>query len=158
MENASKALIIAGAILIAVILVSLGILVFNIVNKPIDQAQTQADAQAIELFNSKFAGYFGKNKSSASVKSLMTLISSSNSADTKHQIEYVNSIPGGGDTIGNMDTTKITNGTLSGNDIISSATYTITPVYADSNNPKFGLKTYITQKGYLYLIGIKKEP
>ena len=42
MENASKALIIAGAILIAILLISVGILVMNSVNKPIDEAANEA--------------------------------------------------------------------------------------------------------------------
>ena len=149
MENASKALIIAGAILIAILLISVGILVLNTVNKPIDQAQTQADAQAIELFNSKFAGYFGKNKSASSAKALITLVNSSNGVDEKHKIYIVHGIrPVQSEpiiTIGDVDDI---------NDIVSNHTYTITPVYANSDHPTGG---QITQKGYLYLIGIDDE-
>ena len=86
MENASKALIIAGAILISILLISVGIIVMNSINDPIDQAGDQAASQAIEMFNSKFTGYAGKQKASA-VKALMTAVGSSNGANADHQIE-----------------------------------------------------------------------
>ena len=70
MENASKALIIAGAI-------SVGIIVMNSINKPIDQATSSADSQAVEMFNSKFTGYAGTHKAAAAVQSLLTAIASS---------------------------------------------------------------------------------
>ena len=77
MENASKALIIAGAILIAILLISVGIIVMNSINRPIDQATAEADSQAVEIFNSKFTGYAGTHKAAAAVQSLLTTIGSS---------------------------------------------------------------------------------
>ena len=71
MENASKALIIAGAILISILLISVGIIVMNSINKPVDQAGTTADAQAIEMFNSRFSGYIGKGQTAQAMKSLI---------------------------------------------------------------------------------------
>ena len=44
MENASKALIIAGAILIAILLISLGIIMFNSSKGTTDQATGTANA------------------------------------------------------------------------------------------------------------------
>lgn len=76
MENASKALIIAGAILIAILLISLGIIVMNSINAPMDEASKQADQQAVEMFNSKFTGYGGTNQKAASVKALLTAVGS----------------------------------------------------------------------------------
>lgn len=85
MENASKALIIAGAILISILLISVGIIVMNSINDPIDQAGDQATSQAIEMFNSKFTGYAGIQKASA-VKALMTSVASSNGTNSDHNI------------------------------------------------------------------------
>lgn len=85
MENASKALIIAGAILISILLISIGIIVMNSINDPIDQATDSSASQAIEMFNSKFTGYSGTQKASA-VKSLITAINSSNGASPEHEI------------------------------------------------------------------------
>ena len=57
MENASKALIIAGAILLSILLISLGIMIFN-------QAQDSLDGNGmnqakITTFNSQFTKYEG---------------------------------------------------------------------------------------------------
>ena len=76
MENASKALIIAGAILIAILLISVGILVMNSMNKPIDQAQSEADSQAVRIFNAKFESYLGGGQSASSTKYVMSLVNS----------------------------------------------------------------------------------
>lgn len=60
MENASKALIIAGAILISILLISVGIIIMNAINDPVKQGADTATSQAVEIFNSKFTGYAGK--------------------------------------------------------------------------------------------------
>ncbi|MGN1296899.1 MAG: hypothetical protein ACI4VH_00460 [Clostridia bacterium] len=78
MENASKALIIAGAILLAILLISLGIMIFN-------QAQTVVNGSGmteaeITTFNSKFQKYEGSQKGSV-VKSLINDILAVNSDD-----------------------------------------------------------------------------
>ena len=55
MENASKALIIAGAILISILLISLGIVIYNSAK---DAASTdQMDDFQVSAFNSKFTQY-----------------------------------------------------------------------------------------------------
>ena len=59
MENASKALIIAGAILISILLISVGIIVINAINDPVSQAGSSAESQAIQIFNAKFDAYVG---------------------------------------------------------------------------------------------------
>ena len=85
MENASKALIIAGAILISILLISVGIIVMNSMNKPIDQAAGTADSQAVEMFNARFTSYAGAGQKAQSIKSLCTAVVSSNGADS-HKI------------------------------------------------------------------------
>ena len=115
MENASKALIIAGAILIAILLISVGIMVMNGINKPLSQAQDQADSQAIEMFNSKFTGYAGK-QTAASVKALMTSVASSNGVNPDHQI----AVTGLGETPGKAQAL-----------VSSQKTYTVTFTYGD---------------------------
>ena len=51
MENASKALIIAGAILISILLISVGILVMNSTGNVTDQVKTSSDSMSIQTFN-----------------------------------------------------------------------------------------------------------
>lgn len=75
MENASKALIIAGAILISILLISVGIIIMNAINDPVQQGAGAAESQAVEMFNSKFTGYAGVQTGNT-VKSLITAIES----------------------------------------------------------------------------------
>lgn len=77
MENASKALIIAGAILLSILLISLGIMIFN---QASDVTNTNAltDAQKT-TFNNKFLKYEGDKVKGASVKSLIQEVIASNS-------------------------------------------------------------------------------
>jgi len=68
MENASKALIIAGAILLAILLISLGIMIFNQAQDVVNgSGMSQAELQA---FNSKFTKYEGDRRGSV-VRSLL---------------------------------------------------------------------------------------
>ena len=88
MENASKALIIAGAILIAILLISVGIFVLNSMNKPIDQVSQASDSQAVQMFNSKFINYSGQIKTVSEIKSLVMLVIANNSADPAHKVGF----------------------------------------------------------------------
>ena len=77
MENASKALIIAGAILISIILISIGIMVIQAGNSVGSDAEDKMDQQAIQVFNSDFVNYVGARRGSA-VKALLQSVQSSN--------------------------------------------------------------------------------
>ena len=78
MENASKALIIAGAILLAILLISLGIMVFNQANSLVgNNAMTEVD---ITTHNQKFTNYEGKNVRGSTVRSMLQPILSNNIA------------------------------------------------------------------------------
>lgn len=86
MENASKALIIAGAILISIILISIGIIVVNSANDLIGSSQEKMNTQEIQMFNKQFESYSGKQRGST-IKSLMSTVSASNSQhDEDHQV------------------------------------------------------------------------
>lgn len=89
MENASKALLIAGAILIAILLIGIGMLVFSGIEGITGQAGQQVDAMEIQMFNKQFEQYAGENVSGSRVKSLITAINASNatySTDASRQI------------------------------------------------------------------------
>ena len=79
MENASKALIIAGAILISIILISIGILVVNAAGDVTDRASTTMDAQAVQVFNQQFSNYEDEEQRGSNVRTLLNIVSSSNS-------------------------------------------------------------------------------
>lgn len=86
MENATKALIIAGAVLISILLISVGIMVFNAANDPIAQAQKSSESQAIQMFNEQFSPYLGKGVTAQQAKSLISAVNASNGKDTDHQV------------------------------------------------------------------------
>lgn len=81
MENASKALIIAGAILLAILIISLGILIYNqaagVVN---NNAMSEVEAQN---FNQKFTQYEGNSVRGSTVRALyQAVLSNNNSQDS----------------------------------------------------------------------------
>ena len=89
MENASKALIIAGAILLAIVIISLGLVVVNNSRSSIDNAST--NSQEIETFNNKFTAFEGTTVSGTKVKTLIQTVIAENQAnidnDSRPQIK-----------------------------------------------------------------------
>lgn len=81
MENASKALIIAGAILLSILIISLGIMVYNNAKNTVGSASL--DKQEIETFNSQWQTYVGSNKTASEVYSMMSAVVASNASETK---------------------------------------------------------------------------
>lgn len=79
MENASKALIIAGAILISILLISLGIMIYNQAKSVTDSQQM--DQVAMQQYNSQFEQYAGTNKPGSQVRALVNQVRSSNALD-----------------------------------------------------------------------------
>ena len=54
MENASKALIIAGSVLIAILIISLGLFIFKSTEGTTDQTQELGKTLEVQQFNSQF--------------------------------------------------------------------------------------------------------
>ncbi len=88
MENASKALIIAGAILISILLISVGVLVMNSINPMKDSAQKRSEAMASESFNAQFTSYEGE-QSGSQVRAMFSAVNASNAANPDHQVKVV---------------------------------------------------------------------
>ena len=87
MENASKALIIAGAILLAILIISLGILIYNQASGIVSSnSMSEVD---IQTFNNKFTQYGGEQRGSA-VRALVQQIDASNAVpeNEKRQVSY----------------------------------------------------------------------
>lgn len=76
MENASKALIIAGAILISIIIIGLGVYFVNMAQAA--GKKVNLNGQAATAQNSQFTAYFGEKVTASEVKALMGLISTNN--------------------------------------------------------------------------------
>ena len=86
MDNASKALIIAGAVLIAVMLVSLGVLIYNQAKGVVDETSTTMTGLSVSGFNGLFSQYYGSNKTSATLKSLVEQVNSTNRTSEDRQV------------------------------------------------------------------------
>ena len=74
MENASKALIIAGAILIALLLISVGIMLFTGSSGLFNSARSKMSDQEKSMFNSTYTAYEGSNIPGSSVKELVRTV------------------------------------------------------------------------------------
>lgn len=89
MENASKALIIVGAILIALLLITMGRAVLNMFEEPKDEAAGLLTSEQVESFNSNFTALQGSSQRANEVIQLMTKVQSNNRTDSTKQISVV---------------------------------------------------------------------
>ncbi len=88
MENATKALIIAAAILIAIVLISLGVFVLGQGTEMVKENSDMSPMQ-ISAYNSKFESYLGEKVSGSKAKQLITTIEQHNrSNDSTQQVGF----------------------------------------------------------------------
>lgn len=87
MENASKALLLAAAILIAIILISLGVYIVSQGQDTVQDSGKVLDEVRIQQFNGKFDIYQG-TKTGSQVKQLVKTVSSNNIADPGQQVKF----------------------------------------------------------------------
>lgn len=126
MENASKALLIAGAVLIVIVLISVGMLIVNQASSVTDQAADLTTGQAVDTFNTQFQNYAGVQKGS-SIKSLLSSISTSNATNentSKHLIT-VTIVDGTTATAALAATSNSTEITKKVSEIVNSAKYKV---------------------------------
>lgn len=135
MENASKALIIAASVLVAILIVAMGVTIFNKAQNSADT--TNLDQTEINMFNSKFERY-SNNQLGSQVKSLISFAISNASTNKDDPVKLPEVIltnnttaDGGASTeeelkayIGNLGTIR--------NNIISTRTYNVTCHYANT--------------------------
>lgn len=76
MENATKALLIAAAVLVAILIISLGLVVYNMASETIDSVNFSG--QEITAFNDKFEQYEGSNKRGSEVNAMLRTVLNSN--------------------------------------------------------------------------------
>ncbi len=89
MENASKALIVGGAILIVILLISAGLIVFNSSKGVTDEAEELGELMSAEVFNSQFTQYFGDSVRGSTVKELINRVNTYNAQNPDAKIEVV---------------------------------------------------------------------
>ena len=76
MENASKALIIAGAILLAILIIGLGVFIYNQASNTV--SETGMDQVAVRQFNAQFEPYIKNNVSGVTAMALYDTVSTHN--------------------------------------------------------------------------------
>lgn len=79
MENASKALMIAGAVLISVLIITIGIAILNATAGMQAEANKEVETVEVQSFNEQFSRYQGAIVNASQVKSLLLLIKANNS-------------------------------------------------------------------------------
>ena len=128
MENASKALIIAGAILLAILLISLGIMIFNQAQDTVSNSgMSQAEMQA---FNNKFLKYEG-TRTGSDIKSLISEVLASNADSNNVNRQVYVKMPGVSTSVNNPASTGID----------STKKYTVTMSYAPVSGFDSSFKT-----------------
>lgn len=74
MENATKALIMAGAILIVILIISVGIMVFKSTKGVTEAGKEAGDLMAIETYNNQFTKYCGNRVKGSEVTNLINFV------------------------------------------------------------------------------------
>ena len=77
MENATIALMIAGAVLIAILIIGVGMMIYNSAQGSIEGATSQVAQQELDIFNNGFVQYEGQ-RSGSQVKALMSSVINNN--------------------------------------------------------------------------------
>ena len=137
MENASKALIIAGAILLSILIIALGVFVFNQAKGAM--GNTGLEDQKAAANNQKIEAYEGSNVKGSQVKNLIDIVRTNNNSWTNDN-DYCKIYINGSADVATLSSLKQT--------IESSSSYTVT------------IDTYSTSgatKGYINGIGISKN-
>lgn len=131
MENASKALIIAGAILISILLIGVSMLVYESATGTVDEAVSQMSTQEKTMFNSQFTQYAGSAVSGSSVKALLNKVSANNAVNTS-----------------GAKNVQLAGDTTTTSAVVSAKTYKVEVAIAD------GSQTGVTATGLVYKITI----
>ena len=81
MENASKALIIAGAILLAILLIGLGMIIFNMGRSTTDTLSRNMDQFERIAFNNTYEQYRGERVTGSKVQALVSQVIANTNED-----------------------------------------------------------------------------
>ena len=115
MENATKALLIAAAILVAILIISLGLVVYNMAAETVQGVNL--DEQTIQAHNDKFIRYEGDAKRGTNVNSLLQQVLNNNLAAEDDSLKVKVTVDG---------SERLTTGqTTSPDKVPTGATYTV---------------------------------
>ena len=86
MENASKALLIAAGVLIAILLIAFGVKTFSSTTKTTDGVEDTIKITNASTFNNKFLQHTGMNKTMSDVKAIANVVIANNASNPNHQV------------------------------------------------------------------------
>lgn len=134
MENASKALIIAGAILLSILIIALGMNVYNSASSATGSADLSA--QELQAHNAQFLAYEGRQKG-AQVKALITAIKNNNRDYEDRKIKVTFSSAAATAKVADTDVATFTASATEDNDYTTvtpktNTTYYVTFGYGDN--------------------------
>ena len=142
MENATKALLIAAAVLIAILLISLGVGVFNTASEQMGNADLTE--YEVQKFNDKFKNFEGTTVSGAEVNALLETVFNHNmtqeDGNTRVAVKYSGTT---GKPSGWVDAVTTAKPTASYKKVSTGAAFEVSLAY----NTNSGLVTTITIKG-----------
>ena len=134
MENASKALIIAGAILLSIAIIGIGMAVFSMANESMSNANLSQ--QEIDSYNATFMRYEGVQNGST-VKTLLNTIrthNQTNSNDASKQIVVKSNTELTGDIVSDDSATGTTSAEINTarNSVVAGTRYKVTFSYTST--------------------------
>lgn len=143
MENATKALLIAGSVLIAIVLIAVGIKILGSTSGTVNQVESVSNAMEKSIFNSQYTQFEGAQKGTA-VKKLINQAKTYNAtvkdANKKIKITTVANLEKGLERHDNVDSEAEVNGIL--DEIQVSYNYTV----SIQTNPNTGFVNSIEVK------------
>ena len=143
MENATKALMIAAAVIVAVLIISLAVGIFTSASEQVD-GQGDLTEYQIQAVNDKFTNYIGTNMSGTEVNALLTTVFNHNmseeDAGTRVAVKFSGTV-GKPDGWKNVTTSK--KPTAAYTQVSTANRYSVTAKY----NTNTGLINSITIKG-----------
>lgn len=92
MENATKALIIAGSVLVAVLIIAMMMKTFNSTTGLQEEQQRSMASTEANMFNNTFSGYLGYEISKSKARALVQKIITSNATSDK-KVNFNGSAP-----------------------------------------------------------------
>ncbi len=139
MENASKALIIAGAILLSIMIIGLGMYIYQQADNV--KKSANMDAQQVQTYNAPFLAYQGTQRGS-NVQSLIETIISHNNTNIDDPSKQISVISGTAPENFEAPTDAVTKASINAVKTTIKSGYTYTVTFAV--DPQSGL---ITQAG-----------
>ncbi|MCI8999850.1 MAG: hypothetical protein HFJ26_02680 [Clostridia bacterium] len=144
MENASKALLIAGAILICILLIGVGMMIYQGAIGNIEEGLGQMSQQEKMMFNEPYINYEGEKVSGNKVKALIGNAMSNNSTNQEIEGKLVSISIDGTEITATKDQLNTNLMSSARAKINTGATYTVVLEYSDAGLVN---KAVITKNG-----------